>query len=108
MIIARIESLVLGQGLDDALARADAYIAAGADGIMIHSSKEQTPVEILAFCDRYDALRRTASRWSSCPTTYNSVTEDELEAAGVQRRDLRQPPAAQRLPGHDAAPRARS
>ena len=49
MIIARIESLILGQGLDDALARAEAYIEAGADGIMIHSSQNE-PDEILAFC----------------------------------------------------------
>ena len=49
MIIARIESLILKKGIDDAIKRAKAYIEAGADGIMIHS-KEKDPKEILDFC----------------------------------------------------------
>ena len=48
MCIARIESLILKQGMDDALARANAYVAAGADGVMIHS-KEKEPDEVMAF-----------------------------------------------------------
>ena len=40
MIIARVESLILEQGMEDALMRAEAYVKAGADGIMIHSRKE--------------------------------------------------------------------
>lgn len=81
MIIARIESLVLGQPLEDALRRAEAYIAAGADGIMIHSA-QRTPDEILEFCARYDALPRRQPL-VVVPTTYNSVTEEELKAAGA-------------------------
>jgi phosphoenolpyruvate phosphomutase len=49
MIIARIESLILDKGMDDALQRANAYVVAGADGIMIHS-RQKTPNEILEFC----------------------------------------------------------
>ena len=81
MIIARIESLILGQGLDDALTRAEAYIAAGADGIMIHSS-QSTPDEILAFCERYNQLPRRQPL-VVVPTSYNGIYEHELEAAGV-------------------------
>ena len=50
MIIARIESLILEKGLEDALERANAYVEAGADGIMIHSRKK-SPEEVLDFCD---------------------------------------------------------
>ena len=81
MIIARIESLILGQGVVDALTRAEAYIAAGADGIMIHSS-QSTPDEILAFCDGYNGLQRRPPL-VVVPTSYNSIYEHELEAAGV-------------------------
>ena len=52
MIIARCESLILEQGLDDALTRCHAYVKAGADGIMIHS-KAKTPDEVFAFCDAF-------------------------------------------------------
>jgi phosphoenolpyruvate phosphomutase len=81
MIIARIESLVLGHGLDDALERARAYIDAGADGIMIHSSRRE-PDEVLAFCDGYGSLpeRRPLV---VVPTSYSSVHERELEVAGA-------------------------
>jgi len=81
MIIARLESLILGKGVDHALERAEAFIAAGADGIMIHS-REKTPDEIFEFCDRYNKLadRRPLV---AVPSSYNEVTEDELEARGV-------------------------
>jgi phosphoenolpyruvate phosphomutase / 2-hydroxyethylphosphonate cytidylyltransferase len=81
MIIARIESLILKQGLEDAVERAQAYIEAGADGIMIHS-KEKAPDEILAFCARY---RDFSSRVPlvAVPSTYSSITEAELQEAGV-------------------------
>jgi phosphoenolpyruvate phosphomutase len=81
MVIARIESLILGKGIDDAIARARAYLDAGADGIMIHS-REKSPGEILEFCRRYRELpnRRTLV---AVPTSYNTITEDELAAAGV-------------------------
>jgi phosphoenolpyruvate phosphomutase len=81
MIIARIESLILGQGVEDALERAAAYIEAGADAIMIHSSQKE-PTEILEFCSRYNELPRRQPL-VVVPTTYNCVTEDELAAAGV-------------------------
>jgi phosphoenolpyruvate phosphomutase / 2-hydroxyethylphosphonate cytidylyltransferase len=81
MIIARIESLILGAGMDDAVTRASAYIDAGADGIMIHSCAP-TPAEILEFCDRYQSLSRRVPL-VVVPSTYNSVHEDELQSAGV-------------------------
>lgn len=81
MIIARCESLILGQGQADALARCRAYVQAGADGIMIHSI-QKTPDEVFAFCD---AFRREDSKTPLVvvPTTYNTVTEEELAAHGV-------------------------
>ncbi len=82
MIIARIESLILKAGLDDAIERAKAYIDAGADGIMIHS-KEKTPDEIFEFCRCYDKLQ-TAIPLVAVPSTYSHITEDELVQAGIK------------------------
>jgi phosphoenolpyruvate phosphomutase len=82
MIIARIESLILKAGMDDALARAQAYITAGADGIMIHS-KESIPDEVLAFCKEYAAFDERVPL-VVVPTTYSHTTEDELAEAGVR------------------------
>lgn len=81
MIIARIESLILDKGVDDAMERAQAYLDAGADGIMIHS-RSKSPDEIFEFCDRYAQLpnRKTLV---AVPSSYNAVTEDELSARGV-------------------------
>ena len=81
MVIARLESLILGFGVDHAMERAEAFLAAGADGIMIHS-RQKTPDEIFEFCDRYNALpnRKTLV---VVPSTYNTTTEDELQAKGV-------------------------
>ena len=81
MIIARCESLILEQGMDDALARCHAYVAAGADGIMIHSRKTD-PAEILEFCDKFRAADPTTPI-VVVPTSFNSVTESELAAHGV-------------------------
>ena len=81
MIIARIESLILGQGLDDAVARASAYIEAGADGIMIHSS-QAAPDEVLAFCAEYEGFAKRVPL-VVVPSTYNSIREEALEQAGV-------------------------
>lgn len=81
MLIARIESLILKQGLEDALARAMAYVEAGADGIMIHS-KETSPQEVFAFCDQFRAVD-PVTPIVAVPTTYCSVTEEELLAHGV-------------------------
>ena len=81
MIIARIESLILEQGMEDALQRAFAYRAAGADGIMIHSRKKD-PDEVFEFCDRFRQQDSTTPL-VVVPTTYNTVTEQELHAHGV-------------------------
>lgn len=81
MIIARIESLILKNGLDDALRRARAYIDSGADGIMIHS-KEKTPNEITEFCKEYKKFDIKVPL-VVVPTTYNQIYEDELIEAGV-------------------------
>jgi phosphoenolpyruvate phosphomutase len=81
MIIARIESLILKQGLDDALKRAKAYIEAGADGIMIHS-KEKDPKEVLDFCKEYNKFENRMPL-VVVPSSYSSITEDELVNAGV-------------------------
>jgi len=82
MIIARIESLILKAGMDDALTRAQAYIAAGTDGIMIHS-KETTPQEVLTFCKEYEKFDDRVPL-VAVPSTYCRTTEDELAAAGVR------------------------
>lgn len=81
MIIARIESLILEKGLEDAMKRALAYVEAGADGIMIHSRKKE-PDEIFQFCDEF---RKSDKKTPIVvvPTSYNSVTEEELAARGV-------------------------
>lgn len=82
MIIARIESLILKAGIEDALERAKAYIAAGADGIMIHS-KEKTPAEILTFCERYNQFEQKVPL-VVVPSTYSSITETKLKQAGIR------------------------
>ena len=81
MIIARIESLILEQGMDDALNRAFAYVEAGADGIMIHSRKK-SPDEILEFCDKFRA-KDVKTPIVVVPTSFNSITESELAEHGV-------------------------
>ena len=81
MIIARIESLILGKGQDDALARAKAYIGAGADAVMIHSKKKDAS-EIFDFCQRYSQLSSRVPL-VAVPSTYHHVTEQELQDAGV-------------------------
>ncbi len=81
MIIARIESLILEQGMDDALKRAKAYGSAGADGIMIHS-RQKDPTEILTFCKNY---RDGGGELPIIvvPTSYNSIKAQELSEAGI-------------------------
>ncbi len=81
MIIARIESLILERGMEDALTRAFAYVEAGADGIMIHSRKKD-PGEILEFC-RLFREENTHTPIVVVPTSFNSITEEELARAGV-------------------------
>ena len=81
MIIARIESLILERGMNDALQRAYAFVKAGADAIMIHSRKKD-PAEIIEFCDRF----RTENKDTPIvvvPSSFNTITEEELAAHGV-------------------------
>ena len=81
MIIARIESLILERGMDDALTRAKAFVEAGADGIMIHSRKKD-PAEILEFCDKFRAFDKKTPI-VVVPTSFNMITEEELASHGV-------------------------
>lgn len=81
MIIARIESLILEQGMEDALNRAKAFVKAGADGIMIHSRKKLA-TEILTFCDQFRMEDQTTPI-VVVPTSFNSITESELAEHGV-------------------------
>jgi phosphoenolpyruvate phosphomutase len=67
--------------MDDAVTRAEAYIGAGADGIMIHSAR-RTADEILEFAGRFADLPKRVPL-VVVPSTYNSVFEHELQAAGV-------------------------
>jgi len=81
MICARIESLILEKGMEDALERAFAFVKAGADAIMIHSRKRD-PAEIFTFVDRFRAANRTTPL-VVVPTSFSSVTEEEFKARGV-------------------------
>ena len=81
MIIARIESFILGKGVVDAIDRAYLYIESGADGIMIHSKSEDAS-EILSFCEHYKKFQKKVPL-VVVPSTYNKVVEKELVEAGV-------------------------
>lgn len=81
MIIARIESLILEKGVDDAFTRAKAYLEAGADGIMIHS-RQKDPAEIFEFCRLYNTLDNRKPL-VAVPSSYNTVIEEELQEHGV-------------------------
>lgn len=81
MICARIESLILEQGMEDALIRARSFVKAGADAIMIHSRKK-SPAEIFEFVDKFRADDKTTIL-VVVPTSFNSVTEEEFKAHGV-------------------------
>ena len=80
-IIARIESLILEKGLEDAIERAVAYVNSGASGIMIHS-RQKSPEEILAFCSLFKK-RDLNVPLIAVPSSYNSVYESQLWDAGV-------------------------
>ena len=81
MIIARIESLILERGMEDALERAFAFTKAGADGIMIHSRKK-SPDEIFEFVEKFRAVDKTTPI-VVVPTSFNTVTEEEFAKRGV-------------------------
>lgn len=84
MVISRLESLIAGAGVADAISRAEQYIIAGTDGIMIHSNKSD-PSEILQFANAYKSLCNRLGRRPilvSVPTTYNTLNDAELVANG--------------------------
>ena len=86
MIIARLESLIAGKPMEDAVRRAKIYLQAGVDGIMIHS-KSKSADEILEFAKRYKLISKelNINKILVCvPTTYNQITENELSNAGFQ------------------------
>ena len=81
MIIARVESLILGKSVDDAIERAVAYCKAGADGVMIHS-KEKTGNDIKKFCKAFRKLNKITPI-VVVPSTYNHIKEKEFQNWGV-------------------------
>ena len=81
MICARIESLILERGMNDALTRAFAFVEAGADAIMIHS-RQKNPDEIFEFVEKFRA-KDQSTYIVLVPTSYNSVTEEEFKNRGV-------------------------
>jgi len=81
MIVARIESLILEAGMEDALIRAKAYIEAGADAIMIHS-RHQDPAEIMEFMQKFRSWDEVTPV-VVVPTSFNGVTVEELSDIGV-------------------------
>lgn len=81
MICARIESLILERGMDDALTRAFAFVNAGADAIMIHSRKKD-PAEIFEFVEKFRA-QDSSTPIVVVPTSFNTVTEEEFKSRGV-------------------------
>jgi len=82
MIIARLESLIAGSTVEDALERARAYVAAGADGIMIHS-KEKSGMDIKYFCEVFNKSNSNIPI-VLVPTTYNQFKEKELASWGAR------------------------
>lgn len=81
MIISRIESLILEAGMQDGLDRAQAYMEAGTDVIMVHS-RLKSPDEIFEFCEKYHRLPKTVPLMV-VPSSFNGVTEDEWISKGV-------------------------
>ena len=82
MVIARIEGLIVGKSLDDALQRAEIYSKAGADAILIHS-KEKTPDEIFAFAKKFKKSKNFVPL-VSVPSTYSKVYEKDLIKNGFK------------------------
>ena len=82
MVIARIESFILGKGIKDALYRAEIYSKAGADAILIHS-KEKTPAEIFSFAKAFRKSKNFIPL-VSVPSTYSKVYEKDLIKNGFK------------------------
>jgi len=81
MIFARIESLILNNGMEDALKRAKAYIEAGADGIMIHSKKKDGK-EIIEFCEKFKKFKKIVPL-VVVPSAFSHISVSEFEKLGV-------------------------
>ncbi len=81
MIIARVESLILGKTVEEALERAHAYVKAGADGVMIHS-KEKTGLDIKEFCETFRKTNKSTPI-VVVPSTFNHITENEFATWGI-------------------------
>ncbi|MFK4099079.1 isocitrate lyase/phosphoenolpyruvate mutase family protein [Streptomyces sp. NPDC019531] len=79
MVIARTEALIAGHGMDEALARGEAYAEAGADAVLIHA-KGVSPEPVLEFLSRW----KPALPVVVVPTTYHTITADQLHAAGAK------------------------
>ncbi len=81
-VIARIESMILGKGVDDALERAKLYVQAGADAVMPHF-KEPDPADLFEFAERYASMGMEVPL-VAVPSGYPQVTESELREHGFQ------------------------
>ncbi len=81
MICARIESLILEKGIDDAILRAKAYVSAGADAIMIHSRKKD-PAEVFDFLELF-RNENAKTPIVVVPTSFDEVYEDDFMARGA-------------------------
>ena len=81
MVIARIESLILGKGQTDALSRARTYLEAGVSAVMIHS-KDNSGVDVKEFAEAYNKLENKKPLMM-VPTSYNKITEAELSSWGA-------------------------
>lgn len=81
MICARVESLILEKGMEDALSRAYAFVGAGADAIMIHSRKKD-PSEIFEFIEKFREEDKSTPI-VLVPTSFNAVTEEEFKVRGA-------------------------
>jgi phosphoenolpyruvate phosphomutase len=79
MVIARVEAFVAGWGCEEAIKRADAYVEAGADAILVHS-KAKSPDEIREFCQRWKHKVPVVI----VPTTYPMITEEEIKRLGIK------------------------
>ncbi|WP_053667989.1 isocitrate lyase/phosphoenolpyruvate mutase family protein [Streptomyces sp. NRRL B-1140] len=79
VVIARIEALIAGQGMDEALRRGEAYVQAGADAVLIHA-KSDSPEPVLEFLNSWQQPTPVVV----VPTTYHTITADELGAAGAK------------------------
>ncbi len=99
MVIARIESLILEQGMDDAVTRAQAYIEAGADGVMIHS-RQKEPTEILEFCSLYQKLEKNGA-FSRCANKLQYDYRHRAGRGGGERSDSCESPVACLLSGNE-------